>query len=224
MENEIWKDVVGYEGLYQVSNLGAIRSLIRGKILRQSLNTMGYYSVSLCLRGTILTKTIHPLVAKAFIDENYKSKGLVVNHINFKRDDNRLENLELVTIRENSNRKHIKSTSKYVGVHWDKRIKRWVAQIVFLGRQKRLGIFENEEEASVYYEAALICIQESRFRDIKVKKYNNRARYKGVYFIKEKNKWRYSVTISGKTKCIGYSPTEDLAFEALQKYKSNRYG
>jgi len=114
---EIWKDVISYEGLYQVSSLGNIKRLnYRGTGKEMLLSTSlrrGYPAINLCKNGKIKGKAIHIMMAEAFIDKDYKSKGLVVNHINFKRDFNVLSNLEIVTYRENTNKKHIKRSIVY---------------------------------------------------------------------------------------------------------------
>ena len=127
MENiqEIWKDIPNYEGYYQVSNLGNVKSLSRivknglgtitvcGKILKNLVNTTnGYLVVNLSKIGLVKTKQIHQLVAEAFLNHSQKGHKLVVNHKNFNRQDNRLENLEIITNRENTNKKHKKSKSK----------------------------------------------------------------------------------------------------------------
>lgn len=116
MENkeEIWKDVLGYEGLYQVSNLGRVRSVgkfrefthpsgnrckrfVHGIILRNKL-VRGYNTVILC-NTQKKNKRICRLVAITFIDNlNNKSQ---VNHINGVKTDDRIENLEWVTPKEN---------------------------------------------------------------------------------------------------------------------------
>lgn len=88
------KEILGYEGLYGVDELGNIWSF-RGKdkfILKPYLNTGGYLRVNLCRSGKTEHRYIHRLVAEAFV-ENPKKQN-VVNHINANPADNRAENLE----------------------------------------------------------------------------------------------------------------------------------
>jgi hypothetical protein len=105
MENiEIWKPVKGYEGFYEVSNLGRVKSLdrisarrsrevkLKGKVLAKRISNHGYITVILYKDNKSQATTTHRLVAMAFIDNphNYNE----VNHINLIKDDNRVENLE----------------------------------------------------------------------------------------------------------------------------------
>ena len=97
---EIWKDIPEYEGVYQVSNLGRVRSLKWGKqrILKGGKNPKGYSLASLCKDGNVITNKIHRLVMLAFVGES----DLQVNHKNGAKSDNRLENLEYCTSSENT--------------------------------------------------------------------------------------------------------------------------
>ncbi len=99
---EIWKDVIGYENLYQISSLGRVKSLGNGgsnnskeRIMKLKLGSRGYYEVSLCKEGKHKSFTIHRLVAQAFLDNpnNYPC----VNHKNEVKTDNRVDNLEWCT-------------------------------------------------------------------------------------------------------------------------------
>lgn len=107
---EIWKDIKGYEGYYQVSNIGRVRSLDRtvihkfnnkfykGIILKQSC--VPYLRVHLSVKNKKETPTVHRLVAITFID-NLENKPCV-NHIDGNKLNNSMENLEWVTCKENS--------------------------------------------------------------------------------------------------------------------------
>lgn len=101
---EIWKDIDGYEGLYQVSNLGEIMSLNymhtkQSQILKIKKTYDGYNRVNLCKNGKVTTCSVHILVAKAFIP-NINNKPQV-NHKDGNKDNNRVDNLEWVTGKEN---------------------------------------------------------------------------------------------------------------------------
>lgn len=96
---EIWKYIKGYEGLYQVSNLGRVKSLYfkDEKILKGRPDKDGYILVYLYKNKKATNKKVHKLVAEAFVPEC----KIQVNHKNGIKDDNRAENLEYVTAGEN---------------------------------------------------------------------------------------------------------------------------
>jgi len=99
--NEEWKPVIGYEGLYEVSSLWNIKSNIRNIILIKNYNHRWYISLFLCKKNfKKMNFVIHRLVAKSFIPNPEKKP--CVNHINWIKTDNRVENLEWVTMKENS--------------------------------------------------------------------------------------------------------------------------
>ena len=155
---EIYKDVIGYEGVYQISNLGNVKSCKTGLIRNYYLEKNGYYSVKLCKNGIAKTRKVHQLVAEAFLNHIRCGLKLVINHIDLDKTNNKLDNLEVITNRENCNKKHLKSTSEYIGVQWNKRYKKWKSVIFINGKSKFLGYFICELEASQAYQEALLNI------------------------------------------------------------------
>ena len=111
---EIWNDINGYEGLYQVSSLGTIKSLARftpnqwsetsrfreEKQLSYQLTKDGYPTIKLSKNGNAIRYRIHRLVALCFLENPFGKEQ--VNHINGIKTDNRVENLEWATYSENS--------------------------------------------------------------------------------------------------------------------------
>ncbi len=110
---ELWKDITGYEGLYQVSNLGRVKSLDRqvkskngsiaakkGKLLKQTKRTKGYLCVNLSSNGKSKCIEVQRLVALEFLP-NYSGKPCV-NHKDENKENNCYQNLEWVTYKENN--------------------------------------------------------------------------------------------------------------------------
>lgn len=108
---EIWKDIPEFEGLYQISNLGNVRSLYSGSyhIISQFSIPSGYMYVSLHKAGKKINRSVHRLVAKAFIDNPCNLKD--VNHIDGNKQNNVVSNLEWCSHKDNM--KH----AVYTGLH-----------------------------------------------------------------------------------------------------------
>tara|TARA_R110000744_G_scaffold102377_7_gene196941 strand:+ start:392 stop:898 length:507 start_codon:yes stop_codon:yes gene_type:complete len=163
---EIWKDIPDYEGSYQVSDLGNVRSLDRviphnghgtykrkGSIFKPCNNVGGYLLVVLSKNRKQKTHKVHQLVAIAFLGHKPCGMTLVVDHLDDNKLNNRADNLQLVTNRENLSR--IGGSSKYVGVSFFKKNNKWRADIHINGKRNYLGLFKKEIEASQAYKLAL---------------------------------------------------------------------
>lgn len=129
---EIWKDVVGYEGLYQVSNLGRVKSIIfpknkDGKILKQRIRK-GYLRIQLYKNKIAKDFGVHRLVALAFIPNPYNKPE--IDHIDGIPSNNNVSNLKWCTPKENSNNPITISRKK---------------EIMSIVNRKRIGIKLSEE-------------------------------------------------------------------------------
>lgn len=136
---EIWKGVVGYEGSYEVSSLGNVRSVKRieanslgrlravGGAIRKQGISRGYRTVMLWNHGRPKMCRVHSLVAAAFIGE--RPRGHHVNHIDFDRGNNSVGNLEYVTPKENL--RHSLRAGRLRppsgDMHWSRRRPEWCA-------------------------------------------------------------------------------------------------
>ena len=151
---EIWKDIKGYEGLYQISNLGRVKSLPRqktkGGILKQF--STEYLVVSMVENGKIKKIKVHRLVAETFIPNPNNLPQ--VNHIDGNKFNNNMNNLEWVTSKENiihanimglKKYKYKGNVKKYIG--YDKRHDCYYVSVWEKGKNKYLGCFKDIENA-----------------------------------------------------------------------------
>jgi hypothetical protein len=172
---EIWKDIPEYEGFYQVSNLGRVKSLPRewisgrggvykhnGKILKMTKDEKNYLRVGLQVNKKNKVYQVHQLVAMAFLGHKPCGMKLVVDHINDNPSDNCLENLQIVTTRFNAYKSQGKYSSKYKGVSLHSVNKNWVAQININGKRKHIGSFDCEIKAHQAYENALKNLEQTQ--------------------------------------------------------------
>jgi len=167
---EVFKPIKGYEGLYEISNFGRVKSLardiIRGqggiyktkdRIRKVFFDGSGYYNVQLHKNSELINHRIHLLVWDHFGNGKRNGREIQVDHIDNNKQNNRIDNLQLLTNRENcvkycrtKNRKN-----KYTGVSWSDRLGKWVAKAYLNGKQKHLGVFMDEHEASLAYKNAV---------------------------------------------------------------------
>lgn len=231
-EKEIWKNIPGYEGYYQASDLGRVRSLDRtviykdgrkrfykGKVLSPTM-TKGYKQAALMMKGRHKSFRISQLVAMAFLGHEPDGLKLVIDHIDGNKLDDRVENLRIVTNRANASTcfrtNNGTFSSEYLGAHWHINSLKWNSSIYYDGIYVYLGSFDNEADASDAYQKALSKIKNDSFNPNDYKpKYL--SKYKGVDLDKRINKWMARITIKGSRKYLGSFKTEKEAYEARQK-------
>lgn len=164
--NEIWKDVIGYEGIYQVSNLGNVKSLSREKCGYRGCFITKEKILNKCIRGkrkqyyfvTFFDRkkfSTHQLMAVAFLNHTIDGHNMVVDHINNDPLDNRLENLQVITTRENTTKDKKGKKVKSIGVYLCKQTNKFRARIYVDGKTLELGRFNTELEASQVYQNKL---------------------------------------------------------------------
>lgn len=166
MTVEQWRPVRGYQGFYEVSDLGRVRSvdrvvgqrpngprLVRGRVLSPATDSGGYQGVALCKYGTQRTERVHRLVIEAFAGA---APGMVTDHINGDRTDNRLANLRAATSSQNGMNKGLlaHSTTGFKGVTFYHRDRNWRAYIKVDRRQRHLGYYADAESAARAYDDA----------------------------------------------------------------------
>lgn len=162
---EYWKSIKGYEGIYEISNTGKVKSLQReyensgsysGKIkrkeiiIKQNVNRLGYHVVTLSKNGVRKFHIVYRLVAFAFLENPNSFKE--VNHKDLNKSNNNVENLEWCDRKYNVNHFYYYSnkSSKYKGVSFQKCRNKWVAYIDINNKRFSLGRFNSEEEANKY--------------------------------------------------------------------------
>lgn len=194
MEQEIWKDIEGYEGKYQVSNFGNVRSLMyhnakgikRISLLKPATDACGYFRCALSKNNILTTYKVHRLVAQAFIPNpnNYPQ----INHIDGNKKNNNVENLEWCT--NSMNQVHAYSHNLNqgargkgitVGVTFPNGEYKEYASLKFAG--KDLGVHARTIRQKILGLQPSIKLIGYKFTLIKARRYTDRAMYKNYGII-----------------------------------------
>ena len=146
---EIWKDVIGFEGLYKVSNLGNVKS--NKKQLKPGKSTNGYLFVNLYKNKKIFTQRVHVLVAQSFLNHICDKQNIVVDHINNNKFDNNLSNLQIINQRENTNKNMKIGKSGIRGVTWGIINKKWQVRVRVHNIKIHIKYFDCKEQAGKCY-------------------------------------------------------------------------
>lgn len=173
MEEE-WKQIPGYEGLYDASNTGFIRSLRKKKVMKAFVNNNGYLISDLYKDGFRKKKLVSRLVASAFIEGFEES--LQVDHINGDKLNNSIDNLRMATFSQNQ-RSFAKlrkgRSSKYRGIHFCNKVKKWIAKI-YPSRNIYIGRFDTEEEAALAWNEVALSVGFEKEALNKIPEWNDR--------------------------------------------------
>lgn len=222
LQYEAWKDIPNYEGCYKCSNFGRVKSLERyvprGNhqqykpeiILKQNFNK-GYLYVGLKKYPINKKVQVHQLVAICFLSHIPCKFEIVIDHKNNIPTSNFEWNLQLITNRANVVKDTIGKTSKLTGVSFNTRAEKWRALIYFKGKNTHLGFFDDENEASDYYQNALKAIENGT--EIIIKRRKQASSRVGI--CKSANKW----SANHKGKYLGVFDTEQQAIDALKNYR-----
>ena len=174
---EKWVNVKGFEGLYMVSNFGNISSGYQNKILKPHKTTNGYYFINLYKNKVQNPKTVHSVVAESFLNHIPNGQTIVVDHIDNDKTNNNLDNLQLITQRENSLKDKCLPKSGYHGVSWSVSNNKWVVRPRVNGKKFLVGYFNCPMYAGRVYKhfTDFIDRREFDFRDLKdfKKQYKN---------------------------------------------------
>ena len=226
---EEWRPIQGYEGMYEVSSFGRVKSLnrvvkersgkvktLKGRLLAFHLTNQGYYALNLCKEGLLEKFTVHKLVSIAFLKHKPNKFSCVIDHLNSIKTDNFYKNLKETSSRYNSTRYKKSNFDNSLGVQ--PRNDKYFSCISVNGKTINLGTFDTKEEASLYYQNALKAIENGD--EIKHKRREKTSKYKGISFVKRNRKWysEYYDIKSKKRKRIGYFSNEEEAYKAREEY------
>jgi len=230
---EIWKPIKNYEGLYEISNYGRVKSLakswiagfntIRTKpttVLREMINNHGYKQVILSGNGKRKTIKISLLIWDHFGDKPRNGRKLQVDHIDNIKTHDWIWNLQLLSQVDNLIKYHKAQTytSKYIGVIFRDDMQKWIAEIQLEKKKYHLGSFDTEILAYKEHKRALIEFNKTGNVTINTPAMKIKSsKHKGIDWSKDRRKWRARIYYDNKSKHIGYFINETDAYNAMEK-------
>ena len=176
---ERWKPIKNYENLYEISNYGRVKSLTKKwkagynntvtrtkkeSFLKPQTTKDGYYRIGLYINSKIKVRLIHQLVWEHFGNKMRNGIILQIDHKDENKLNNKIDNLQLLSLRENRSKYCIlqKKSSKYIGVCWRKDKNRWASRITINGKLKFLGYSKDEYIAHLKYQKALKEVKDGK--------------------------------------------------------------
>lgn len=160
-EIEEWKDIPGYEGIYQASTFGNIKSFKhnKDKLRKLNPNSRGYLQLDLNIKGKRKSFKVHKLIAMTFL--NQVPDGTmkeVINHIDGNQLNNNINNLEVVSQQYNANDGMLRNrtSSGITGISWKEDRKKWHSYFPYNGKRVNVGHFNTIEEAILARENYII--------------------------------------------------------------------
>lgn len=158
MENNLYMEefrtIPGFEN-YKISNNGVLFNLKKNKIVNGFIDKNGYSRYHISNGKKTKCTGVHVFVAMAFLGHKISGNTIVVDHINNDKTDNRVENLQLITNRENASKDKKGYSSIYVGVSFYKSRNKWKAGITINNKVKSLGYHRCETKAHLAYQKEL---------------------------------------------------------------------
>lgn len=220
LEVEVWKEIPIYDGMYQASSCGRIKSFknhhnVSERILKQC-NRGKYLIVSLSNGLERSYYGVHQLVAMAFLghvpDGTHR---IVVDHKDNDKHNNHVDNLQLIPQRENTVKDMKKgSTTDFIGIRFVERLGKWVSYIMYNKRKVYLGMFELEIDAANAYKKALAEWEQGLDLNVLYPLSIKTSQYKGVSWHRQSGMWQ--ATYRGKY--LGLFDTDLEAHQVREKY------
>jgi hypothetical protein len=145
-------NVIGYEGIYAVSDSGEVFNLKKGIKMKNILKD-GYYCIILSKDGIKKNHRINRIVYESF--KGRAIPNLVIDHIDGNKLNNHISNLRQITTRENTSKGHAIKSKYSTGVSYVKHLRKYKAEISISNVRYYLGLYDTEEKASIAYRTAL---------------------------------------------------------------------